>query len=347
MTRSQLGRTMVEHILRQSLHQVQQDPKRTVRNLVDLGLEASGGRLQQRFLATAQTMLAQQDSPYYDLVRNAVNQVDQDRLLTFGLNLGWNGLTQGACRLRELEEQRGHNIPWSLTFHLAARPAGLSAQDYLRLIQEGMELGIYVYFLMPEDFPSFHTALELAKKSQACAFFLCLPPGCDLAAELPALEGLPNLLLGLDTMEPGWQARANLLREGRYLYSLCRRYATPEDVEDIVSGRWMERVLPYGGLAAILISAGGASRQEPQRPVHGYTLDSRMAQRYPMLLLDLYPDTLYLDVLLSDGPCFAGFLPDGTLTEFRAGQEAPTRASARAAPLASLLQRFPRRGPNH
>ena len=41
------GRTMVEMIVRRSLHEIQQDPKRAIRKLVDLGMETSGGDLQK------------------------------------------------------------------------------------------------------------------------------------------------------------------------------------------------------------------------------------------------------------------------------------------------------------
>ena len=38
MTKAQAGKVMVEHIVRRELFEVQRDPRRSIRNLVDLGL---------------------------------------------------------------------------------------------------------------------------------------------------------------------------------------------------------------------------------------------------------------------------------------------------------------------
>lgn len=98
MNHSEMKKTMLETILRRSLLEIERDPKRGVRTLVDLGMETSGGRLQQHFLGLAQDMLKKEDSPYYTLVQNVLHFTDSQRLLTFGIDLGWNSLTQGVGR---------------------------------------------------------------------------------------------------------------------------------------------------------------------------------------------------------------------------------------------------------
>lgn len=338
MTKEQLGRTIAETILRRQLYQAQRDPKRSIRNLVDLGLEASGGSLQQQMLRTFQEMLRREDSPYYDLVMNTVDTVEQERLITFGLNLGWNALTQGAAHIRELERARGHNIPWSLTFHMACRPGSLTERDYQRLVEEGMELGIYAYFLMPEDACAVRSCLELAANCRESAFFLFLPRGFDAQGEISSLTPLQNVMLLLDTGEPGWEKTAKSFRAGRCLYGLYRRCVGAEDGQATAFGQWMESIRPFAGVAVFLLT-----EEDPGQglcPIYRYALASRLEQRYPTLVVDFYPDILYVDVLLSQDPCFAGLLPDGTVTEFRQGRENPTGDSVRTAPLAELLRRF-------
>ena len=66
----------------------------------------------QNFFTTAQIMLQNENSAYYQLVREVVSHADTDRLYTFGMNLGYNGCTVGAQRIRENEENLGCNIPW-------------------------------------------------------------------------------------------------------------------------------------------------------------------------------------------------------------------------------------------
>lgn len=136
MTHAEMNRSMAEAIVRRSLYGIQTDPKRTIRNLVDLGRETASGPLQQKFLGIAQQMLRQKDSPYYALVQDTVRRVDAERLMAFGMNLGWNSLTQGARTIRAEEARRGHNIPWALTLRMARWPGSLTGGDYLRLVLE-------------------------------------------------------------------------------------------------------------------------------------------------------------------------------------------------------------------
>ena len=340
MTKEQMGRIMVENIVRRELFEVRRDPKRSIRNLVDLGMEVSGGRLQRRMMGVFQTMLDREDSPYYDLILNTISRVDHDWITTFGVNFGWNGLTAGAARIRELEAQRGHNIPWSLTLHIAEEPGSMTGGEYRRLVREGMELGICVYFLMPEDIPSVRTALDLAGTDRECAFLLFLPPGFDVKGQITALTLHHNVMLAVSTEAAEWTEKVRALRENGCLYSLYRHYAASADGEDIVSGRWMERIRPWAGVAALLLPLGGAADLQPA--VSRYALDSRLEQRYPTVMVDFYSDVIYMDVLLSEDPCFLGVLPDGSVTENRENREIPAGGSARSAPLAQLLRRFPK-----
>ena len=339
MTKEQMGRIMVENLVRRELFEVKGDPKRSIRNLVDLGMEASGGRLQKRMMRVFQAMLNHEDSPYYDLILNTVNQVNHDWIATFGVNFGWNGLTVGAARIRESERQRSHNIPWSLTLHMAAGPDSMAGEAYRRLVLDGTELGIYVYFLMPEDTSSVQTALELADANRECAFILFLPRGYDVKGQISALTLRHNTMLVVGTEEPDWTEKVQTLREAECLYSLSRRYATPADGEDIVSGRWMERTRPWTGVATFLLPAGSAAT-DIQPTVSRYALDSRLEQRYPTVVVDFYSDILYMDVLISEDPCYLGVLPDGTVTEYLESRETQADGSVCSTPLSELLRRF-------
>lgn len=343
MTKEQMGKIMVENIVRRKLFEIQRDSKRSIRNLVDLGVEVSGGRLQKQVMSGFQTLLNHENSPYYDLIINTINHTNHDWITTFGVNLGWNGLTVGAARIRELEAQRKHNIPWSLTLHMAAGPDSMTEEDYLRLVLDGMELGICIYFLMPEDAPSVQDALELADANRECAFLLFLPRGFEVTGQLPALSLYHNIMLVASAEEPNWTDRVQALREAGCLYSLYRHYAASADGEDIVSGQWMERTLPWTGVISFLLPEGGADAAL-QRAVSRYAADSRLEQRYPTVIVDFYSDVLYMDVLISEDPCFMGILPDGNVTEYLENREMRTEGSARFTPLAELLRRFPKAG---
>ena len=111
-----MSRILIETTVRQTLKGLQDDPKRSIRNVVDMALHFSDGRFQSRFFRTAQTMLEHEDSAYYVLVEDAANHIDQEHLVTFGMNLGYNSCTWGAQRIRTNEAQLGFNIPWTVLF---------------------------------------------------------------------------------------------------------------------------------------------------------------------------------------------------------------------------------------
>ena len=103
-----LSRTLIETIVRKTIADIQEAPKRSTRNLVDLALNFADGRFQSQFFASAQAMLQNEDSAYYTLIPDVVASTDTDRLVTFGLNIGYNSCTLGARRIRELSS--GSNI---------------------------------------------------------------------------------------------------------------------------------------------------------------------------------------------------------------------------------------------
>ena len=114
MAKSDVTRTILETTISQALRDMARDPARTMRKLVDLGRHFSHGRFQKHFFALAQTMLAHEDSAYYPLMARVAAQVEHQHLKTFGINLGYNGCTNGAKLIRENEARLGFNIPLSL-----------------------------------------------------------------------------------------------------------------------------------------------------------------------------------------------------------------------------------------
>lgn len=113
-----MTRVLVESTICRTVKNIQEAPHRETRNLVDFGLQFSKGRFQTRLLKQAQTMLQNQKSAYYDLVKHTVATVDHQIITTFGVNLGYNSCTKGAQLIRETEAEKGFNIPWALNLFL-------------------------------------------------------------------------------------------------------------------------------------------------------------------------------------------------------------------------------------
>src|SRR5699024_10611123 len=116
-------------------------------------LQFSSGRFQTRLLATAQRMLGNSKSAYYDLVRHVATHVDHEIITGFGVNLGYNSCTKGARLIRETEVQRGFNIPWALHLFINEEKLHAEPEFYPALLQESKSLGIYTYLLFAQGDP--------------------------------------------------------------------------------------------------------------------------------------------------------------------------------------------------
>ena len=92
-----MSRVLIETMVRKGIREMQEDPERTARNLVDMAIHFSPeGRFARELFGSAQRMLADEQSGYYALVSDVVNHMDPQRLLTFGMLVGYDGFTLGA-----------------------------------------------------------------------------------------------------------------------------------------------------------------------------------------------------------------------------------------------------------
>ena len=71
-----ITKILVETAVRRTVKNLKKSPEREARNLVDLGLQLSTGRFQKRLFMHAQTMLKNQNSAYYTLIKNTAMNVD-------------------------------------------------------------------------------------------------------------------------------------------------------------------------------------------------------------------------------------------------------------------------------
>ena len=171
---SHLHRDLVEATVRRVLAGVRTDPERELRKLVDLGADVSRGRFQRRFLTAAQHLLEDPDSSYYAIARELLSRADFDRLVAFGMALGYDGCTRGARLIRQIEAEHGFNIPWALSLETeSARLSGGELDRWTALIAEGTRLGIHAYLLRCDD-PA--AAVPLAARQKNCAFLLFVRP---------------------------------------------------------------------------------------------------------------------------------------------------------------------------
>ncbi len=303
-----MTRVLVESTVRRTLKNIQESPQRATRNLIDLGLEFSDGRFQSRLFKQAQKMMQNQKSAYYDLVKRIVATVDHDIIATFGVNVGYNSCTKGARLIREIEAEKGFNIPWAL--HLAIDEEKLEEEPdfYPAIIRQGKALGIYTYLLFVTGDPE--KVLPMVKKEPNCAFILFLRGHQVGQSFIQQMRAVKNVMISVYTDQDMPDA-CQKLREAKLLYAVHYRY-TQQDKDRVINGEWLQSILPAYPVFAFL-RADFSCDSKTQEETYQYVTTVRDEQRVPLILMDIKQDTLMIDQVISDGECLVGFDVDGSL----------------------------------
>lgn len=303
-----LNRVLVESTVRRTLKTIQDSPERATRNLVDFGLQFSNGRFQTRLLSQTQKMLQNPKSAYYDLVKNIVAAVDHDIITTFGVNLGYNSCTKGARLIREIEEEKGFNIPWALNLAINEEKLEEEPDFYPSVLCQGKALGIYTYLLFISRYPE--KVIPMIEKEPDCAFILFLRGHQVSQSFIKKIKTVKNVMVSVYTNED-MQDACQKLRDTKLLYAVYQRY-TEQDKENIISGNWLRSVLPVHPAFAFLQTDFSCASQT-QDEVYQYVTAVRDEQQAPLIMMDIKQDTLRIDQIISDGECLVGFDVTGEL----------------------------------
>lgn len=301
------SRIIIKTFVKTALKDADESPERCTRNLVDMALHFSKGRFQQEFFEMARAMLNNENSPYYPLIEDTLRHMDKEKLIEFGMNLGYNGCTQGAHIVRKIKRTENINVPWLLFLNIDPSCEDLLSR-YQAVFDQGKELGIYVYFLYTDKEPE--KLLPLIKHNPDCAMILLCHSASVTEDFAVAAESLDNMLIGVD-YDDSADAACLVLRDHRLLYSVYRRYREKES-EEILSGsyaRFAEELhCPF-----VAVLAEPDCSTSVRENVYKAIVGARVAQKYRTIPLDLLYDTERVGNIISPPSSVIGFKPDGTI----------------------------------
>ncbi len=303
-----MSRILIETTVRQTLKGLRENPKRSIRNLVDMALQFSEGRFQSRFFETARTMLENENSAYYALVADAASHIETEHLVKFGMNLGYNSFTWGAQYIRYNEEQLGFNIPWTVLLQMDPSGCLEHMRQYDITIEEGEGLGIYSWMLFTLADPS--SLLPLVRRHSDSAFFLFCPPQAVTGAFLEKISPIRHLMPVI-RYEDAAKDACILLREVELPYAVYYPYSG-ENVDFITSGglfRGAQRLHP---IFTVLVPEPGCPANISEI-VHRAAVEARAGQSYQTVPWELYHDTRKLDEIISNDACYVLFDRGGNL----------------------------------
>lgn len=303
-----VSRILIETIVRKTLRDIRESPERSIRNLVDMALHASKSRFQRHFFQVAQKMLQNEHSPYYALVQNMVAHIDHEKLLTFGMNLGYNSCTLGAKRIREIEAKEYCNIPWCVSLRLKASSLAQQLNQYQAVIEEGKELGIYTWLLFTDDQPQ--DAMNLVFDHPDCAFFLFCQPQHLTRSFVEQASEANNIMLVIHCAGDVTD-ECSMLQEKGLLYSVYDTY-DDSDTDTIISDNWLSEAEALCGVFAALIPHEKCS-QETRKNIQAYMENARSEQLFQTIPVEIIDVCSYVDSIISDDCCEAEFDADGSL----------------------------------
>ena len=303
-----MSRILIETTVRQTLRGLREDPKRSVRNLVDMALHFSESRFQNRFFQAARTMLEHEDSAYYTLIEDAASHIDPEHLVTFGMNLGYNSCTWGARHIRMNEKRLGFNIPWTVLFQMDDPQCLDHLSQYESAVGEGEELGIHTWMLFSSADPK--QLLPLIEGHPDSAFFLFCRPEAVTAAFLDEIAPVGHLMVVV-----GWEERTDeacaMLRSAELPYSIYCPYGQKE-LQGIISGELFCDTQQLHPIFTALVPREDCP-DSVCRLVHQAAEQARSGQRYATVPWELYWDTRNLDEIISDDACCMSFDGKGNL----------------------------------
>lgn len=322
------NRIIIESMIRKSIRDIRDSPRRNTRKLIDMAYQFAEGRFQHYFFEAAQKVLSDENSAFYDLVYDAATHVDDDRLVTFGMNLGYNGLTRGAITIRRIESELGYNVPWIITLAVDCSSFPERFTDYRRVISEGRSMGICSWILQAHGDPEL--VLPLTAEFPECAFFLQIcPDDCEIHASDAVSTGFLSELssgylnvmpvLPLDLAMPDEDAALfGDMREAGLLYSVYHEY-TPDDLDAILAGDYFLASEAIHAIFTVFIAAPTceASVQDAVYKLVWQTLREQPVGTIPW---EYTLDNEAIDAVVSNESCSVWFdasgrlvLPDGTV----------------------------------
>lgn len=300
-----LNHTLIETTIRNAIKQIKDDPERNIRNLVDMALTFSNGRFQQHFLKSAQKMLQDPTSCYYKLVPDLINNVDTERIVTFGMNIGYNSCTIGAGKIREIEAMSSFNVPWSLSLELSGSDYTKNTHPIHSLISQGRDLGVYTWLIYSLDNPLF--ILELAQNFPECAFLIFCTPEEITPALLDEASDIYNIMFVVEYCDTADTACA-LLRSRKFLYSIFYSYKE-QDIKKIINDEILNDTENLHSAFTLLYSHAYSFME--YSPVYQHILQTRAAQTYKTVPFDIIHDNHWIDSIISDQPCSVFFTQNG------------------------------------
>ncbi|NLC04703.1 MAG: hypothetical protein GX787_10565 [Tissierellia bacterium] len=300
MVSNHINKSMIQSAINKGIKDIEDNPKRGLRNLVDLANHFANSPFQKYLFNLMQAELSKVDSPYYNIISSMVNNVDHKTLKKFGMNLGYNSWTRGSeiIRSNNKEDYKNH-IPWTIVFDFTIEnDTKLNKENIMDIVRHGKKIGIYTYIFFANNIEIYS---DILIANPDCAFIIFLPLrklNLDSITQI-ALYHNVFLCIPYETNTSIWdfQNTINFLEKNKSLFGIYSYYSD-NNVDEILNDNWVKGIIDKKISFVFLVESKKCS-PDNSKSIEEYVIDSRINQNSPVFLIDLYKDILYIDKIIS------------------------------------------------
>lgn len=329
MFKDRMARAMIEPLINKVLHDLKNDPERSLRNVVDLILSFPNGRFSNNMFEMLQKMLTNENSAYYTLINKIVSYLDMENLKEFSINAGYNACTSGAKTIRELSRKNNCYIPWILLIETDKQHSKQTAD----IIKQAKELGIYIFSIV--DRKLCDETIEIIRANKDCAFILFTDAATVSYKTIGMFDDIKNILMSIKGTKNELSAAADILRENHKFFAVYVPY-DDENYRDIFTEETLNYFEDYTETFLFCMPTRKCS-QETLDYMSSNAKKVRDEQKHSYVMMDVYNDTLTIDKMISGNNFSVIIDVEGNLYS---NKEDGTKYNINDMPLLDVLKKY-------
>ena len=308
-----ITRAIIDATIDRSLREIEEDPRRSIRKLTDMGRQFSKGRFLQEVYGIFQELLRNDDSPYYTAIERLLRNTDRKALKSFGINVGYNSLTHGGKVIRSVESKKDFQIPWAMILRFnPGVPGSITPSGIENCIVQGRPLGIYTYIIRYSGSLSCLEPLtQIFRTYSDCAFIFLMPDQELTASHLAMLKPCINTMCLFPASTASCTANTQNMRHQKSWYGVYDYYGE-DDCSGWINSERTKKFISYEGAFVILVARDDTSQKCRDQMAH-YIKETRLQPTYPFIMFDLYADALQIDHVISSDACYFELLENGDI----------------------------------
>ena len=319
-----ITRALIDASVDRGLREIEEDPKRSIRKLTDMGRMFIKGRFMDEVLSIVQDLLRNDDSPYYEAIEQMLRNTDRKNLKDFGISFGYSGLTYGGKVIREHERSLPYHIPWALTLRInPTLKDGLSVSELESCVRQGTSMGIYCYFIrLSGAITCIGRLMDLVKQHPECAFVSLLPDEPLNPVQVAGIKECTNSMVMFQNRGAATADNVSAMKKSKILYGIYAVYGN-DDAAAWYNDQKAEGLAELNAGINLLVSDDSCSKRNGAK-VAKYCRSLRTHPEYPMILFDLAGDAVQINHIISEDECYFELLENGdikttteTISDFR------------------------------